>query len=815
MTGTDGVFIARVVPDAPVDGLFSYLVPPELAQDVEPGRRVLVPFGHRRITGYVVELAREAGDFKRLEKVLDDEQVLSPELLRFTRTVAEYYATHWSHVLRTALPTLRNTAEQHIYHASPKLIREYPDGDACTRMKKNARIILELLVVESSVTAARIKEVTGLPRIAPLMKELSAAGLVVEERRVAMPKRFAATEAAFTAVVERMPPGGRYSARTRELFALLRNSGQPAPISLLRASFGNVAPLLRTLEQKGWIRRLEVPVKLDPTVAIRARNALPLELLEEQRRAYEAIRISLENGGYQAFLLHGVTGSGKTEVYLQLIEQVLLNRRQAVVLVPEIAMTPLMISRFKGRFPGLVAVLHSAMRPRDRDDQWRRVRAGELRIVIGPRSAVFAPCPEPGLFIVDEEHDGSYKQDNEPFYHGRDMAVMRAYMCGVPVVLGSATPSVESYYNAQTGKYICLGITRRVLSRPLPALEVVDMRSRLEAEQPVGALAPRLVDAVRGALAGGRQVIILLNRRGYSTFLVCKDCLAGLECPHCSVSLVFHATAGRVLCHHCGYAAEPPAVCPNCGGKVINYLGLGIQKLEEEFRETFPDAGVLRLDSDVVRRYGTFQHLLQDFEDGKYEVLLGTQIVAKGHDFPNVALVGVVAADAMLALPDFRAAEREYALLTQVAGRSGRGDEPGLCLIQSLYPEHYSVKAVVDDAPAWFYEKELAVRRRLKLPPFTSLVLLKIRHIDRRRAYAAAAAMRDLLRSGSRRIQVMGPAPAPIFKRKDEYQWQLLLRSVSRPALHAHLRDNRARLAEIQREHKCKLAIDVDPYDVM
>lgn len=819
-----GTLICEVVPDLPLPGAFSYKIATEHQNLIQPGIRVLIPFGARKITGYVVGVNAACGheQLKTIIKPLDREPPLTEELLAFTKQAAEYYVCPWSTILKAALPTFKNIKELVYYAPTPQLLNEFPDGPLFQKASVKTRMLLELLAAGGRTSADRLQDVAGVKSVAGLLKALVKSAIVLEEKELTRPKTFVTEEDGFQAAQE-PPTGLRLGGKARAVLEALLGQVQPIAWSELRSRFEVSRAQLQPLLKHGLIRPVRVPLRRDPTKAITGRSATPLALLPEQVSAFSAVNAALEDRSYRAFLLNGVTGSGKTEIYLQLIEGQVLKGRQAIVLVPEISMTPLMISRFKGRFPGLVAVFHSVLAPKDRDDQWRRIRNGELQIVIGPRSAVFAPCPNLGLIIVDEEHDGSYKQDNEPYYHGRDMAVLRCFLSKTVVVLGSATPSLESFQNAQTGKYQLLTLSKRVLDRPLPRLQVVDMSSawrapdttKQESDGAGTSFSGELVAALRECLSRRKQAIVLLNRRGYSTVLCCKNCLETIQCPHCSVALVFHLQDAQLLCHHCGYTAPRPATCPNCNGQVINYLGTGVQKLELELNHILPEARVVRLDSDMVRKSGNYQRVIQDFEDGKFDILLGTQLVAKGHDFPNVALVGVIAADSMLSLPDFRTAEREYALLTQVAGRAGRGDEPGECLVQALFANHYSIQAVVANDPLLFYTHELDLRKRLRFPPFSSMALVKIKGINKHFTYEAAGAIRaELEQKSNPELRFTGPAPAPIFKRKDKYQWQILIRSSRRTLLNQLIRETKLQMQKLAKQQDALVVVDIDPYDL-
>ncbi|BAF59973.1 primosomal protein N' (replication factor Y) - superfamily II helicase [Pelotomaculum thermopropionicum SI] len=535
-----------------------------------------------------------------------------------------------------------------------------------------------------------------------------------------------------------------------------------------------------------------------------------LTLNQDQEAALREISASLDRGRFDVFLLHGITGSGKTEVYLRAIAAALETGRQAVALVPEISLTPQMVELFRGRFGGQVAVLHSALSGGERYQEWRRVKEGQASVVLGTRSAVFAPCPRPGLFIIDEEHEPSYKQDDHMRYHAREIALKRAQLAGAVVVLGSATPSLESFSRAVSGgPYKLLKLPRRVDERPLPRVRVIDLRQEIR-EGNRGIFSRPLLYALNGCLERGGQAILFLNRRGYSTVVVCRECGLVLKCPRCDISLTYHLE-GRLRCHYCNHLAVLPGLCPGCGSRYIRHFGAGTQKVEEEARKIFPKARIVRMDSDSTAQKGSHQKILDAFRDGLYDILIGTQMIAKGLDLPGVTLVGVINADTALHMPDFRAAERTFQLLTQVAGRAGRGGLPGEVLIQTYSPEHYSISAAAAHDYEGFYRSEMAVRRVLGYPPFSHLARLLFTHEDEEEVRKGAEKSKELLDrlvSGRNcRVEILGPAPAPLSKIKGHFRWQLVLKGRRRENIKEIIREG---LAELERDRRFKVAVNVD-----
>jgi len=535
-------------------------------------------------------------------------------------------------------------------------------------------------------------------------------------------------------------------------------------------------------------------------------------LTEDQSRALATI---LATHGFHPTLLHGVTGSGKTEIYMRAAGEMLASGKASLILVPEIGLTPQLTDRFAERFPGQTAVLHSSLTKRQRIDEWLRIYRGEAPIVIGTRSAVFAPLHNLGMIVVDEEHETSYKQEEVPRYNARDTAVMRAKLVGAAIVLGSATPSMESFRNAEAKKYQYVGIATRVEDRPLPNVEIVNMRDEYMAEGKQVVFSRRLLQSISVRLERSEQTMILLNRRGYAAFLLCRKCGFTYQCNSCSVALTYHRGIDKLLCHYCGVARKPPSRCPECDSEYIHYVGEGTERLEAELKSLFPEAQIGRIDRDAMRHIRDYHRVLGGFRDGKIDVLVGTQMIAKGHDFPGVTLVGVVGADAALSLPDFRAAERTFQLLTQVAGRSGRGDRPGEVLIQSYFPDHYTFQLACTQRFEDFYARESRYRKAMFYPPFTALAGIMVSDHDSARAARVAREIGEYLDSlRSQAIRILGPAPAPLERIKRAHRYQLLIKSSSRATLHALLERLQSHIEE-KKISSTKVIVDVDPVSLL
>lgn len=537
-----------------------------------------------------------------------------------------------------------------------------------------------------------------------------------------------------------------------------------------------------------------------------------LPLTTDQSRALDSV---CNARGFYPMLLHGVTGSGKTEIYMRAAEHFLERGKTSLILVPEIGLTPQLTDRFSARFPGKIAILHSALTKRQRIDEWLRIRAGETPIVIGTRSAVFAPLQNLGMIVVDEEHETSYKQEEVPRYHARDTAVMRAKLSNAAVILGSATPSMESFHNSQSAKYQRIPLTTRVEDRELPDVQIVNMREEYAAQGKQVVLSQRLLQALFTRLERQEQTMILLNRRGFAAFLLCRKCGFTFQCNSCSVALTYHRSIHKLLCHYCGLARRPPSRCPECDSEYIHYVGEGTERLEAEVRQLFPEARIGRLDRDTMRHIRDYERVLGGFRKGEIDVLVGTQMIAKGHDFPRVTLVGVIGADAPLALPDFRAAERTFQLLTQVAGRSGRGDQPGEVVIQSYFPDHYTFQLAVKQRFEDFYGQESRYRRAMFYPPFASLAGIMVTDRDPTRAAGLARQIAEFLDSQrSNAIRILGPAPAPLERIKRVHRHQLLIKSSSRSTLHRIL-DRLQVYIEEKKIGATRVIIDVDPVSLL
>ena len=718
------------------------------------GARVRVPIGSRTVIGCVVahDASLGAGTEPRdVAAVLDEEPFLLPAIVELCRWVAEYYMAGFGDAIGVAMPPGSRRADAF----------------------KTQRVI--------AATAHGLAAIVGATPASPL-----------PDVRALTPKQREALE--MLAAI----PGG-------------------LPASVLRDR-GISTDVVRRLAARGLVAGRDERDERDPFEGAArmdvARDDNRL-LTGEQQAASDTLAGLADAGRFRVALLHGVTGSGKTEIYLRLADRVCGSGRQVLLMVPEIALTPSVAALFRSAFGTRVAIQHSALSDGERHDQWQRIRRGEIDVVVGTRSAVFAPLANPGLIIVDEEHDSSYKQEDSPRYHGRDVAIVRGRASGALVVLGSATPSMESYHNAVSGKYSHVVLERRVLDRPLAAVRLVNMREEYADEGPDVVISRALGAAIEERLERREQVLVLLNRRGYATAVFCRQCGDTFECPNCSVSLTVHrARAGwRARCHYCNYSMDVPKSCRTCAAPYLEQAGFGTEKIEQQLCERFPAARVSRMDRDSVRRKGTLTALLSKFAGGEIDVLVGTQMIAKGHDFPRVTLVGVISADVGLGLADFRAAERTFQLLTQVAGRAGRGERTGEAIVQTLYPQHYSIQvACRQDYPA-FFEKELTYRRGMRYPPVVAMINAVIRGRTFEEAMQTATDIVRRLEPCAKRARflVLGPAPAPLGRLRGEHRVQFFLKGTRRADMRNALKDVLATMPDVRR----RVTVDVDPLSVL
>jgi primosomal protein N' (replication factor Y) len=788
----------------PLGRTFTYAVP----QGKTPvrGARVIAPFRNEKLIGVVTAVdIEQPTDFevKHLEAVLDEEPLLGEPLMKLAEWISQYYLAPLGEVLRAMLPLMAEVQRTVCYRITDlgrDVLAGALDGDGVTvgrRLKRKRlapddqdmefRVLKRLSAGEPvKVSTLRTATATSIPLLVSLVrKKWIARETVAAERDARRLERFVVL-----APEVRLP---KLTEKQQAILAELAACGGEMPLAELRRR-ELPSSTLQTLMRRGAVR-------IDERQAAFRLGGLPppsatFELNAPQKDALEKVAAAL--GSFQTLLIHGVTGSGKTAVYLAAMQQALDRGMSSILLVPEIGLTPQMVGVLDKAFGEKVALLHSALTPEERSEQWRRIRRGEAPVVVGTRSAIFAPVPSLGLIIVDEEHDQSYKQEETPRYHGRDVAVMRAKFCGAVAVLGSATPSLESWQNSAQGKYTRVELRERVMNRPLPEIELIDMRREFQDTGSEQLFSRSLVEQTKAALERGEQVIILLNRRGYSFAVFCRACGEKLECQNCAIALTHHKPSSedglaregqRLECHYCGYRRTVPARCPKCDSEHLYYLGAGSQQGEERLAEIFPGARIGRMDRDTVRGRHDLERLLARLHSGEINLLVGTQMIAKGHDIHGVTLVGVVGCDYALALPDFRAAERVFQLMMQVSGRAGRGDLPGRVVVQTYYPDHYAILAAVSHDYAAFAERELKYRNWMHYPPYGVLanVLVQSEKLEEAAGWSATLG-KWLQKTGPAGVRVLGPCTSPIARIKGVYRFHLILKGSSRKALNGALR---------------------------
>jgi primosomal protein N' (replication factor Y) (superfamily II helicase) len=824
--------VVEVAVPLPLPGGFHYTVPPSLAERLEVGCAVSVPFGNRRLTGYVLEVGvtpPEGQKLKPVDYLAISEPLFDASLVPLFHWLASYYAHPLGEVVRTALPGSTRSSSRRTVRLLPKGLaaaegETAPDEGTLELLQRLAASPKKALALKTlkrlrGVTERLIKAAERRDEVEILQAEVGSVVQVKTEDVYALKTDAMVARSAFSR------PG---PVRDR-LIDWLERFG-PATASAIRDAFPRVAPQLKQLRDKELVEVTQRALRLDAAeeVEIDPNDVEPRAPTPAQATSLSALHRAIGSKTFSRFLLHGITGSGKTEVYLQAAARVLEEGGSAILLVPEIGLTPQFLARFRARFgEDPVAVLHSGLTDRERFDEWIRIRRGDAKLVIGPRSAVYAPVQNLRLIVVDEEHDGSYKQDDGLRYNARDVALVRARNADAVCVLGSATPALESLYLAETTPMVKLSMPDRVGRRRLPKVELVDLRD-YPVENPdeaAAALSPPMKEAVEQNHAAGGQAILLLNRRGFATTVLCTDCGAHFRCDDCDVSMTFHARQHRILCHWCGVHRPLPNACPACESRTgLKLVGRGTERLEEEMLALWPDLRVDRMDADTTRSRSSHKRILDRFRRGDVDVLIGTQMVAKGHDFPRVTLVGVLHADAALHLPDFRASERTFQLIAQVAGRAGRGDMPGRVLVQTYHPKHHAVRLALAHDYNSFAQRELRFRRGLWYPPFARLCQFGISSQDERAAEKGSRLVREALDLASRdlvdaagQLRILGPSPAPMYRLQGRYRWTVMLKTDG----HKRMGQMLHRVAHRLREEvgrlpgRARLIVDRDPVSML
>jgi len=801
----------------PVDGVFTYR-----SSGTEPvvGSRVLVPFRADRMAGVVTRLHGSPPnvEIKSLIEVLDPEPVLSAPLLRLGEWIAHYYLAPIGEVFRTMLPLMaevKRARSVRVTETGRQALHESATIGSSLRSRKTVEEqagelrVLDYLAGREEVRESTLRSATGATRA--ILNSLLRKRWIAREDVSAV-----RTAGRFVSVAQLTAgtgaPGRQTVQQAAILEALAANDGCVAVEELRRRGLSSAA--LGTLVKRAAIRIVQEPIQHQPS-SLKPSATAELKLTEAQQSALARIAEAMQAEKFHVALLHGVTGSGKTAVYLAAMKKALEAGRSAILLVPEIGLTPAAAANLHEFFGAAVAILHSALTADERAQQWRRIRKGEAKIVVGTRSAIFAPVERPALIVVDEEHDTSYKQEETPRYHGRDVAVMRGKLEQAVVVLASATPSLESYQNARRKKYELIELPQRIELRPLPKVEIVDMRREFQQTGAEQIFSRRLTEELHQRLRRGEQAMILLNRRGYSPVVLCRACGESVQCQNCAIALTFHKRANALECHYCGYRRSVPRSCPKCGSEHIFFLGTGSEKLEERLHAEFPRARIGRLDRDTVRKRGDFERVLAAFHAGELDLLVGTQMIAKGHDVHGVTLVGVVGADFALGFPDFRAAERTFQLLTQVAGRAGRGTIPGEVILQTYFPEHYAIQCAAGHDYAAFCEKELRYRSWMSYPPFSALANVLVRSPRLEQAMQISGMLGAWLeKHKSKGLRVMGPAAAPLVRLKNDYRYHFIVKSEGRERLNQLLRQMLAHAME-KKVPRTSVIVDMDALSLL
>ncbi len=810
---------AQVLLPLPVDELYTYRIPEELLPVVQPGVQVIVPFGGQMLGGVVYELVEnppiDPQQIKYLHDIVSETIFADPALLKTIDWIAGYYICHRGEALRLLNP-MRNLH-------SP-LVEVYPLVETAEGVSGKGRQVLEVVLRHPGITLKALATQLPAVNVNAIVYRLRQKQLVRIERKPPKKRKIFKTEQRFQvspAAWEQLQQlDARQRSRREALLNFLQNKDHQPRRALQAAGFSEY--LIRKMVSEGLLQVSEHTIPRDQAVIYSERPG-EIQLTEEQQAALTEIQPLLEGEGrFRAMLLHGITGSGKTQVYIEMARKAVEAGKDVIILVPEIALTPQTQARFYHYFGDKVAVLHSRLSRGEKLEVLERIRNGEFQLVVGPRSAVFAPFRNLGLIIVDEEHENSYKQmDGVPRYNARDVALYRGFLLNIPVVLGSATPSFESLYHARSGNYTYVTLNRRINTRAMPRLTIVDLRNEWGRQGEMPILSENLQLKIEARLISREQVMLLLNRRGFSPYIQCKECGYIAQCPNCDISLTYHQTDFHLRCHYCGHQEVAPDACPGCGSLDILFRGIGTQRLEEAVRQLFPHARILRMDQDTTRGRHGHAEILEKFRNGEADILIGTRMIAKGLDFQNVTLVGIINADQGLRFPDFRASEKVFQLLVQAAGRAGRGAAGGEVVIQTMDPRHYIFDFLTSHDYIGFYEREVETRQALKYPPFARILLIRVVGDDEQQVWQYAMKIRQFLNQArkERRYQVLGPAPSPIPRVNNQYRYQILVKQTrEEDSAMVYLRQLIKKGIYLNPDvarWPVKVQIDVDPVDIL
>jgi primosomal protein N' (replication factor Y) len=807
----------RVAVALPVRETFFYAIPDNLLPKAEIGRRVLVPFRNRKVIGYILEKrhGEQEESLKAILEVLDEEPLFPEGLVPFFQWMSEYYLYPIGRFIQSALPGGLNA-------------RPFKTGQITEKGLKALKGLSAHSKERSLLLWAKKNPGKRLPSPLELAYTLQKKGWLIIESRTGkrgvgpLIRKFVKAKKGVDLQSILQESGSSIQAKNESAFLEALFNADAISLKELSARFSNGTYLVNKWIRKGVLEKYGAPVVRNLAGEVAFPSPVPHQLYDQQKAVFGEIQHRLNKKSFSTFLLHGITGSGKTEVYYRAIEEAIRQDRQALLLVPEIALAVYMEGIFRSRLGNRVAIYHSGLSAGERYDQWVRIVRGEVDLVIGARSALFSPLPNLGLIIVDEEHDFSYKQEEGPRYQARDAAVVRGRLEKALVILGSGTPSVQSFHHAATGRYQLLSMPERIERRPLPDVQIVDMKAMSQDASSNGIISPILRTALEESLTDGKQVILFLNRRGFNRVYLCRSCGQAIRCTNCDLALIYHLRENRLACHYCGFHSQPENRCSRCGHEGMKAYGFGTERLEQELREAFPDKRIARMDRDSTRRKGQSFLILKRFSEQEIDIMVGTQMITKGYDFPEVTLVGVIAADLSLSFPDFRAGERTFQLLSQVAGRAGRGEQRGKVVVQTFNPEHYAIVTARDHDYASFFQRERDLREQLGYPPFSYLACLRLQgnnseitaNMTQRVGRGARAVLKRWPKRG-REIQVLGPAEAPLTKLKGKYRWQILIKCKRAELLHYFLREIDALARKVLRGSGVSLIVDVDPYQML
>lgn len=797
--------VAKVIVDVPastINQTFDYAIPKNFQPVLQPGMRVVIPFGPRKITGFVIDIqaTSEFDKIKNIIEILDITPVLTAELLELGKWLADSTLSLYISTYQAMLPqVLRSKYKKEVIRLNEDALPAQLE-----QLFENKEVVPYEVVLE---------RIDSLKQLQDFITAGTLGINYVVKSQITKKIQTIITPASLGELQIGLVSLSANAIRQQEVIEYFIKHPGPIEQAKLNRHLKTTSATIKPLVTKELLTVDKVETYRNPYDREFPKTE-NLSLTKEQATAIKPINDAIENRQAKTFLLHGVTGSGKTEIYLQAIEKVIAKGQEAIVLVPEIALTPQMVERFKGRFGSKVAVLHSALSVGEKYDEWRKIQAKEVQVVVGARSAVFAPFEKLGIIIIDEEHETTYKQEESPRYHARDVAIKRSEMSGFPVVLGSATPTLESFARAKKDVYGLLTLTKRTNEKAMPDVEIIDMREELHAGNRT-MFSRALTKGIKKRMENNEQIILLLNRRGYSNFALCRDCGHVEECPNCDISLTYHKRDNVLKCHYCMHEIPMPTNCPACKSDLIRFFGTGTQRVEEALNEAIPEAKIIRMDVDTTRGKGSHEKLLSQFSSHEADILLGTQMIAKGLDFENVTLVGVLAADSMLHLPDFRSSEKSFQLITQVSGRAGRHELTGEVIVQTYSPDHYSVNLASKYDFNGFYEHEMHIRRTFQYPPYVFLVLITVSHEEEMKVRDVTHKFRALL---EQRIQqnssMLGPSPSPIARMKNRYRYQLIIKYRNEPHLQTIIKEIRDQFQSEMRKN-LQIIVDFNPYQLM